>query len=157
MLWQDPNGKLWQGGPLIANGRQIFNPRPEHFLAAGYTEYTPPPPSAQPPEPSPQEVDFNKVKASFWSYVDAAAEELTAATGQTFTRADFPANAYSSELLAWCADHDLDAEMTNKLALGFCGIDADLRRLGRSWEELFMGDEMYQNNQPEQAPEQVNE
>lgn len=146
MLWQDPNGKLWQGGPLIINGRRIYNPRPEHFIAAGFREYTPPPPPhpEQPPEPSPEEVAFAKIKGAFWGYVDAAAEELTAATGEKYTRENFPAGAYSTELLAWCTEHDLDPEMTNKLAVAFCGISADLARLGRSWEELFMGDEMHQ-------------
>ena len=62
MLWKDKDGKIWQGGYLKVNGRLIFNPKPEHFIAAGYTEYTPAPPPVQQPTPPVQD-DFAKIKA----------------------------------------------------------------------------------------------
>ncbi len=83
------------------------------------------------------DLHFVAVRAAFWGYVDEAAAALSEATGQTYTRADFPTGAYSPELLAWCSAHGMDEATTDALAVKFCGIAADLARLGRNWEELF--------------------
>ena len=131
MLWQK-NGKIYQGGGVVVDGMRHFNPSPEQFIAAGYSEWEPPV-----PEPAPEDPNFAAVKTAFWSYVDEAAAALSEATGENYTRADFPAGAFSPELLAWCAGHGMTEAQTGALAVKFCAIDADLRRLGRGWEELF--------------------
>lgn len=133
MLWIK-DGKLFDGR-LEIDGKVMFiagEPDPELMRRAGYEEYVPPE-----PEPEPENPDFLAVKAAFWAYVDEAAAALTTATGTNYTRADFPAGAYSPDLLEWCADHGLDEASTGALAVKFCGIAADLARLGRNWNELF--------------------
>ena len=50
MLWQK-NGKIYQGGGVVVDGMRHFNPSPEQFIAAGYTEYVPPVPEPAPAAP----------------------------------------------------------------------------------------------------------
>jgi len=126
------DGKIYQGGGIVVDGMRHWNPSPEQFRAAGYSEYFPPI-----PEPPPENPDFAAVKAAFWGYVDDAAAALSEATGAAYTRADFPTGAFSPELLAWCTQHGMTEEQTGALAVKFCGIAADLARLGRNWNELF--------------------
>lgn len=117
-------------GKLEYNGRVIHisgEPPADLMRRAGYTEYI-----------DPDDIAFGKVKTDFWTYVDEAAAALTKATGKTYTRADFPTGAYSSELLQWCAEHGMPEAETGALAVKFCGIFADLTRIGRSWNELFV-------------------
>ena len=117
-------GKEYTGGGIILNGKRYWKPTAAQFEAAGYKWEDPSPP-------------FFAVKTAFWSYVDEAAAALTEATGQTYARADFPTGAYSPELLAWCEEHGMGEAETGALAMKFCGIAADLARLGRNWNELF--------------------
>ena len=139
-MWIDKDGKESPGWVIIDVAPEgedprlmkCVNPTPEQYRAAGYTWQEP-----APPEPDPEDPRFTAVKAAFWGYVDDAAAALSAATGAEYTRADFPAGAYSPELLAWCADHGMSTASTGALAVKFCGIDADLRRLGKSWDDLF--------------------
>lgn len=131
-MWRDKDGKIYTRGGIVVGNMWYSNPTREQFIAAGWTWEEP-----VPPPPAPENSKFAEVKAAFWGYVDAAAEALSEATGQTFSRADFPAGAYSTELLAWCAEHGMTEAQTGALALKFCGIDADLRRLERGWDELF--------------------
>jgi len=124
------DGQIYTGGGIILDGKRYWQPTDEQFIAAGWERYTPP------PAPTP-DLHFVAVKAAFWRHVDDAASALSEATGQTYTRADFPTSAYSTELLAWCAEHGMTEELTVVLALRLCAIDADLRRLHREWNELF--------------------
>ncbi len=133
MKWSR-NGQIF-AGRLAIDGRVSFivgEPPAELMRSLGYEEYTPPA-----PEPAPEDPDFGKVKAAFWSYVDEAAAALSEVTGHAYTRADFPTGAYSTDLLAWCAEHGLTEAATGLLAVKFCGIAADLARLGRNWNDLF--------------------
>lgn len=127
-MWRK-DGKVYTGGGIILDGKRYWKPTREQFRAAGWTWEEPTPP--------PEDPAFAAVKAAFWGYVDAAAAALSEATGQTYARADFPIGAYSSELLAWCIQHGMTETMTGDLAVKFCGIAADLARLGRNWNELF--------------------
>lgn len=133
MQWKRGNEIF--NGRLVQNGRVSFTagePPAEVMRSLGWEEYTPPA-----PEPEPEDPDFAKVKAAFLGYVDEAAAALSKGTGHTYTRADFPAGAYSAELLAWCAEHGLTESGIGLLAVKFCGIAADLARLGRNWDDLF--------------------
>ena len=133
-MWQK-DGKIYnRGGIIAADGRWHSTPTRKMFIEAGWTWIEPPA-----PEPEPENPVFSAVKAAFWGYVDEAAAELSEATGDAYSRADFPTGAYSPQLLAWCTEHGLSEEQTGALAVKFCGIDADLRRLGKSWDELFDG------------------
>ena len=120
-MWQK-NGEIFVN-PLVFNGRRIFNPTAEQLTAAGYSEVE--------PEPAAPDLEFEKVKTAFWGYVQTVAQQLN------LPLSDFPTAAYSSELLAWCSEHGLDAATTGDLAIKFCGIAADLARIGRNWNELF--------------------
>ena len=138
-MWIDRNGKFFDGR-LELDGKVIFidlnsEPDPELMRRAGFTQCAPPE-----AEPEPENPDFLAVKAAFWAYVDEAAAALTTATGTNYSRADFPSGAYSADLLAWCAEHGMTEAATGALAVKFCGIAADLARLGRNWAELFEGD-----------------
>ena len=129
-MWKK-DGQIFDGR-LVQNGRVSFiagEPPAELMRSLGYELHT--------PEPAPEDPDFAKVKAAFWGHVDEAAAALSEATGDTYTRTDFPAGAYSSELLAWCTEHGLTEAKTGVLAVKFCGIAADLARLGHNWNELF--------------------
>ncbi len=126
------NGKIYSGGGICVGNMWYSNPTPEQFRAAGCTWQDP-----APPEPEPEDPKFTAVKAAFWSYVDEAAAALSAETGRTYNRADFPSGAYSPQLLAWCTEHGMSEAQTGALAVKFCGIDADLRRLGKGWDDLF--------------------
>lgn len=138
-MWIDRNGKFFDGR-LELDGKVIFidrnsEPDPELMLRAGFTQCAPPA-----PEPEPEDPAFARVKAHFWGYVDEAAAALSEATETNYSRADFPAGAYSADLLAWCAEHGMNEATTGALAVKFCGIAADLARLGRNWNELFEED-----------------
>lgn len=124
-MWRK-DGVIYQRGGIVIDGKRYWNPTPEQFEADGWQRIA-------------EEPKFAEVKAAFWGYVDEAAEALSRATGQTYARADFPTGAYSPELLTWCAEHGMDEATTGALAVKFCGIAADLARLGRNWEELFEG------------------
>ena len=128
-MWRNKDGKIYQGGGIVLNGMRHFNPSREQFIAAGWEWVEPPAPV--------EDTDFAAVKAAFWRYVDDAAAALSEATGTEYTRADFPTGAFSAELLAWCAEHGMSEADTGALAVRFCGIAADLARLGRNWNELF--------------------
>ena len=47
MLWVK-DGKIYQGGGVVVGNMRHFNPSPEQFIAAGYTEYIPPTPEPDP-------------------------------------------------------------------------------------------------------------
>lgn len=135
------NGKYFNGS-LEIDGRTIMidmnsEPDPELMQRAGYTEEVPPAPT---PAPEPQPDPFDQVKASFWTYIDEAAAALSEATGDTYTRADFPTGAFSADLLAWCAEHGMAEAASGALAIKLLGIVGDLARLGRNWEDLFLPD-----------------
>ena len=128
-MWKYPNGKAYDGRGIICDGLWWGRPTDEQFRKAGW--------EWEEPEPVPENPDFAAVKAAFWGYVDDAAAALSEATGAAYTRADFPTGAFSPELLAWCTQHGMTEEQTGALAVKFCGIAADLARLGRNWNELF--------------------
>ena len=85
-MMRTKDGKIYDNKGIVVDGRWYSNPSEEQFIAAGWTEYVPPA-----PEPEPEDPDFVAVKAAFWGYVDEAAAALSEATGNTYTRADFPA------------------------------------------------------------------
>jgi len=54
MLWIK-DGVIYHGGGVIVDGKRHFNPSPDQFRQAGYTEYVPPI-----PEPAPKR--YSKLK-----------------------------------------------------------------------------------------------
>lgn len=122
-MWQK-DGKIFVN-PLIWNNRKIYNPTEAQLLEAGYVWQ-----NFQPSQ-SVISSELEKVRASFWDYVQIVAENLS------LPLSDFPTSAYSAELLSWCSEHGLDADTTADLAIKFCGIAADLSRIGYRWDDLF--------------------
>ncbi|MBP5530572.1 MAG: hypothetical protein J6Y54_00895, partial [Lentisphaeria bacterium] len=118
------DGTAYDDKGIVVGNLWHSNPTPEMMRAAGWGWVD-------------EEPKFAEVKAAFWELVDEAAAALSEATGQEYTRADFPTGAFSPELLAWCAQHGMSEAQTGALAVKFCGIAADLARLGRNWNELF--------------------
>lgn len=142
------DGKFFNGR-LELDGKIIFidgEPPAELMIRAGYKKYIPPT-----PQPTPVDLEFEQIKSTFWGYVDEAAEALSEATGQTYTRADFPTTAFSSQLLAWCVEHGMSEDMTGTLAIKFCGIAADLARVNHNWNDLF-DQEVPEENENQENP-----
>lgn len=52
------DGITFSGGSLVYNGRRVFNPKPRHFIEAGYEWVEPPPP----PEPPVIPLRYSKLK-----------------------------------------------------------------------------------------------
>lgn len=122
-MWKK-DGKTYDNKGICIGNLWHSNPTPEMFRAAGW-------------EWVGEEPKFAEVKAVFWRYVDEAAAALSGATGENYTRANFPTGAFSAQLLEWCEEHGMPERAVEVLAVKFCGISADLARLGRNWNELF--------------------
>lgn len=74
--------------------------------------------------------EYEKIKADFWTIIDAVAEII----GKT--REDFPTGT-SADLLRFCAENGLTPAQIADFAIKILGITADLTRFGRNWNELF--------------------
>lgn len=143
-MWKR-GGEIYNGRSMVWNGVRYCNPPDSVLRAAGFVYVAPLPPTV--------DMAFAAVRAAFWGYVDEAAAALSEATGQTYTRADFPSGAYSPQLLAWCAAHGMDEAATGSLAIKFCGIAADLSRIGHNWNELFEGSGTPDQSEDEEVPD----
>ena len=58
-IWIDKNGVIYHGGGIVIGDMRYFNPTPEQFRQAGYTEYVPPTPVP------PSTEDFDNACAQF--------------------------------------------------------------------------------------------
>lgn len=45
--WIDKDEKFWDGTSIVLDGMRVFNPTDEQMIAAGYTEYVEPTPTAE--------------------------------------------------------------------------------------------------------------